>query len=74
MERRGIPTISLAHQRFASPAHAQAKAMGMPKLPIAVVSQEICSQGTPEEVQAAADELLPLVLRGLTADPETASD
>jgi len=66
MERRGVPTVTLAHDRFATAARAQAKVMGLPDLPIVVVSQDIYNHGTWEQVKQAADELYPAVVKGLT--------
>lgn len=67
MERRGVPTVTLAHDVFERAAHAQAKVMGAPDLPIAVVSQLIYNRGTDEEVKKAADALYPLVVKSLTS-------
>ncbi len=71
MERRGVPTVSLVHRRFESAAKAGAKAGAIAELPMAVVDQEVYNRGTPEEVQKAADDLYPYVVRSLTTDPST---
>ena len=67
MERRGVPTVTLAHDVFERAAHAQAKVMGLSDLPIAVVSQLVYNRGTEDEVKKAADALYPLVVKGLTS-------
>ncbi len=66
MERQGIPTVSLVHDRFDSAATAQARAMGLPDLPRAVVPQVVDNRGTPEQVKEWVEKLYPYVVQSLT--------
>jgi hypothetical protein len=64
-ERLGKPTITLAHEMFAYAARAQAKALGMPSLPI-LVEPAPPSGNLPRDVRAVAEEHFDEVLRALT--------
>ncbi|MBI2907130.1 MAG: hypothetical protein HYX92_05680 [Chloroflexi bacterium] len=39
LEKRGIPTVTLVHDKFVPAARAQAKVLGLPSLQIASVPQ-----------------------------------
>lgn len=64
-ERLGKPTITLAHEMFAYAARAQAKALGMPSLPI-LVEPAPPSGNLPHDVRAIAEEHFDEVVRALT--------
>lgn len=63
-ERRGKPTITLAHEMFAFAARAQAKALGMPSLPL-LVEPAPPAGNLPRDVRAVAEAHLDEVLRAL---------
>jgi hypothetical protein len=66
LERRGVPTVLFVTEVFEVAARAQAKQAGMPNLPIIVIPHRVGWQSE-EEVRASAEEVLPEVLRRLTA-------
>ncbi|MBI2908323.1 MAG: hypothetical protein HYX92_11800 [Chloroflexi bacterium] len=72
LERRGIPTVTVVHDLFESPAHAQARALGLADLKFAVVSRTNAWE-SPEEVVAKADVLFPTVVGELTKPSEQAA-
>ncbi|MFH1484557.1 MAG: hypothetical protein ABIH46_00655 [Chloroflexota bacterium] len=65
LERRGIPTVTVAHDLFEAPAYAQARALGLPELKLAIVSRTNAWE-TPEEVLKKADDLFPTIVGELT--------
>lgn len=67
MEVRGVPTVTLAHDRFESAARAQAKMMSLPDLPIVVVPQNVYYDTRTERVKQSADGLYDSVVKGLTS-------
>ena len=66
IEHNGVPTVTLVHDRFHTAAKAQAKAHGLPDLPMVVMDQRTYWHGTDEELQKAADALYPQVIERLT--------
>lgn len=65
LERQGIPTITICWERFEPAARAQAKAMGMPSLPLVIVL-EPRPWITDEQKQQAVDRAVETVIRALT--------
>lgn len=57
--------MSIAHDRFESAARAQAKGLGLPSLPLAVIPQADY-WGTDEQVRQAADKVFADLERALT--------
>ncbi|MBT3941915.1 MAG: hypothetical protein HOC77_03720 [Chloroflexi bacterium] len=68
LERKGVPTVSVASAGFEKDTVASARAFGMPRAPFAVVPDVITSV-PPERSKASIAERIDVVVRGLT-DPE----
>ena len=68
LERKGVPTVSVASAGFEKDTLASARAFGMPRAPFAVVPDVITSV-PPERSKASIAERIDVVVRGLT-DPE----
>ncbi|MDA1256742.1 MAG: hypothetical protein O3C10_02700, partial [Chloroflexi bacterium] len=68
LERKGIPTVSVASAGFEHDTLASSRAFGMPGAPFAVVPDVITSV-PPERSAASIAERIDVVVRGLT-DPE----
>lgn len=67
LERRGVPTITLAHERFEKAAKAQAYALGLPSLPFLI--EPTPKQGilpSVEEAWKTAEKNIDLVISTLT--------
>lgn len=65
LERRGIPTVTVTHDLFEAPARAQARALGLPDLKLAVIGRTNAWE-TPEEILKKADDLFSTVVSQLT--------
>ena len=72
LERKGIPTVSVASAGFEKDTLASARAFGMPRAPFTVVPDVITSV-PPERSRASIAERIDVVVRGLT-DPEALPD
>ncbi|MCH7594802.1 MAG: hypothetical protein IIB27_09830 [Chloroflexi bacterium] len=68
LERKGIPTVSVASAGFERDSVASARVFGMPRAPFVVVPDVITSV-PPERSAASIAERIDVVVRGLT-DPE----
>jgi len=68
LERRGKPTITIAHDKFERAARAHARSLGMPDLPLLVEPAPKggnLSSDAPQVARANLD----LVIRSLTSQP-----
>ncbi|MDO8532778.1 MAG: hypothetical protein Q7T26_11575 [Dehalococcoidia bacterium] len=63
--RKGIPTVLVAHDRFESAAKAQAKALGVPDLPMLIIPQPM-PYGTKAEEERKADNSIEPIIRMTT--------
>jgi len=72
LERKGIPTVSVASAGFEKDTLASARAFGMLRAPFVVVPDVITSV-PPERSKASIAERIDVVVRGLT-DPEALPD
>ncbi|MBI4307626.1 MAG: hypothetical protein HY684_02345 [Chloroflexi bacterium] len=68
MEKKGIPAVLIAHDRFEAAARAQARALGLPDLPVIVVPQPQSWTTKEEEVQHA-NEAVGMIQAALLARP-----
>jgi hypothetical protein len=67
LEARGIPTAAICTDPFLEEARAQARALGMPDLPVARITHPL-STLTAEEIAQRAAEAVPQLL-GLLIEP-----
>ena len=68
LESRGIPTVLFAEENFEKPARAQARALGMPSLPVVVIAQPRPWHDDRFHRDETA-KCLPEVVQALTAQP-----
>ncbi len=66
LEKRGKPTITVTHDKFERAAHAHAKSLGMPDLPLLVEPAPKGGNLTTEAPQVAQANL-DLVIQSLTS-------
>ena len=64
IERKGIPTVSIAHENFAEAFHMQARNMGLPELRLAVMPRPHPSWGDDTRAKVT-DDLYDLIVEGL---------
>lgn len=67
MEKRGVPTVTICTDEFLSLALAEARALGMPDLPIVTVPHPVGGL-LPEHVEKKADQALKEVIRALLGE------
>lgn len=68
LERRGIPTVVVAHHTFAFAAATQAKTMGLPDLPLAVMPRPEPTW-TADDIARVVADLTTQVVPALTTAP-----
>ena len=65
LERRGVPTVTVGSHLFVRLGETEKRALGLPELPMAITQHPIGGiKG--DAVVSKADELLDLVVSGLT--------
>lgn len=66
IEKRGIPTITIAHDTFAAAAALHAKVLGLPEIP--VVIEPLPQSGVvSDDVEGVADDTIDGVLAALVS-------
>ena len=66
LERRGLPTVTICWERFEGAARAQADALGLPQLPLAVIPEAKRGE-TREELRRKAERVLDVIIGSLTS-------
>jgi hypothetical protein len=69
LEKRGVVTASIVTLPFKEGARDHARAFGMPKLPIVVMTHPIAHL-RPEDLRKRTEEIFPQILTALTRPPE----
>ena len=68
IEKRGIPTVTIAHDTFAAAATLHAKVLGLPEIPVVV--EPLPESGVvSEDIDGVADDTFAQVLAALIASP-----
>lgn len=66
IEKRGVPTVTIAHDTFAAAATLHAKVLGLPEIP--VVIEPLPNSGVvSDDVEGVADDTFGQVLAALVA-------
>lgn len=66
LEKRGIPTVTIAHDTFFNASKLHAKILGLPDVPL-VVEPAPASGVVGENIEQTADETFDQLLHGLVA-------
>ncbi len=69
LEERGVATVTVCSEEFATLGQAEAAALGMPALPLLIVPHPLAELKAPE-VRALADQVFPEVVHALTQPRE----
>ncbi|MFH1484939.1 MAG: hypothetical protein ABIH46_02615 [Chloroflexota bacterium] len=72
MEWKGIPTVTMVHDRFVPAARAQARVLNLPNLQIASVPQPMPWETADDERKKADNVLATLIAMLTEAQPQTA--